>query len=115
MSSGDPFADVNAEQVEMKPSPKKKGRVFKQAAAGVSRLDTQVATGTNTGMHGQYKQANFKLRPEVVDQIDEWARRLGVNKSQLKRYLAWRGLQALEDGERPEYSGENVQRDLVEY
>lgn len=32
-----------------------------------------------------------------------------------ERYLAWRGLQALEDGERPEYSGENVQRDLVEY
>lgn len=112
----DPFADINAQDVVVRESPKSKRAKYQNptSAAPVSRLDAQRATGNNRGMHGNYKQANFKLKPEVLDEIDLWAERLGVNKSQLKRYLAWRGLQALEEGERPEYA-EVAKKDLLDY
>lgn len=116
MNEDSPFDNIDLTAVEKKapPSAKKGKDKFNRAAEGVSRQETQKATGDNAGMHGSYKQANFKLKPEVIDQIDEWAVALNCNKSQLKRYLTWRGLQALQAGERPDYSSSN-QLDLADY
>jgi hypothetical protein len=100
----DLFADVDLSQVERRQI-KGKGKFLSPGAdTPVNRAATQKATGDTAGMHGQYKQANFKLKLETLDEIDAWAEKLRCNKSQLKRYLAWRGLRALEEGERPEYS-----------
>lgn len=101
--SDDPFAGISADKPEVRTPAKKKSK-FQSAAPEISRAQTQKATGDSAGMHGFYKQANFRLKPETLDEIDQWAKELRCNKSQLKRYLAWRGLQALRDGERPEYA-----------
>lgn len=116
MSDNNPFSDVDIRSVppprELKP---KKGQYRSpDAETPVTRAAAQKATGQTAGMHGNYKQANFKLKPEVLDQIDSWSERLNVNKSQLKRYLTWRGLQALEAGERPEYT-QSAKKDLLDY
>jgi hypothetical protein len=111
----DPFSGIDTGNVPIR-EPKKSKTKYNQPTTTipVTRVDGQRATGETAGMHGQYKQANFKLKPEVIDQIDEWARQLNVNKSQLKRYLTWRGLQALNEGERPEYI-ESSKMDLRDY
>lgn len=111
--SDDLFANVDPGKVTVR-EPKKSKYTQPTTSAPITRAATQKATGDTAGMHGQYKQANFKLKPEVLDEIDVWAERLKVNKSQLKRYLAWRGLQALEEGERPEYT-ESSKMDLRDY
>lgn len=55
--------------------------------------------------HGQFRQVTLRLRPETVREIEEWATRLDVsNQAALQRYIIWRGLKALQDGERPEMS-----------
>lgn len=104
--SDDPFANISGADKEIrKPAKRKSGKPdYQKAAPDITRKQTQQATGDNAGMHGFYKQANFRLKPEVLDEIDQWAKELRCNKSQLKRYLAWRGLQALRDGERPDYA-----------
>jgi hypothetical protein len=117
MSDNNPFSSVDVNSVppprELKP---KKGGQYRNPVSEtpVTRAAAQKATGQTAGMHGNYKQANFKLKPEVLDQIDIWADRLNVNKSQLKRYLTWRGLRALEEGERPEYT-QSAKEDLLDY
>lgn len=100
--SDDPFAGISSNNPEVR-APVKKGK-FKSAAPEITRAQTQKATGDSAGMHGAYKQANFRLKPETIDEIDQWAKELRCNKSQLKRYIAWLGLQALKAGERPEYA-----------
>jgi hypothetical protein len=53
--------------------------------------------------HGQYRQVTLRLRPETVREVEEWAAQLGIsNLAALQRYIIWRGLKALQDGERPE-------------
>lgn len=113
--SDDPFSNVTQEVVVKKtPTKKSKRDMFKTAGSGVTRQDTQKATGDNKGMHGQYKQANFRLRPELLDEIEQWADDLQCNKSQLKRYIAWLGLEAMRNGARPEFANSN-RRDLIDY
>lgn len=63
------------------------------------------ASGEKDGRyHGQYRQVTLRLRPEVVRDIEEWAIKLKVDKAALQRFIVWRGVQALEAGERPETS-----------
>lgn len=94
-------------------SPKLDGKHTPSAALGgvtVAQAEKVTSRGKrgkgkkDARFHGQYRQITLRLRPEVVRDIEEWAARLDVDRTALQRFLVWRGLQALAEGERPELS-----------
>lgn len=117
---GDPFEgmesekDVESEKSETKPKriPRKKG-VFDESIKNVSRKDAAKATGKGAStMHGEYYQLTTRLPMEVVEEIREWASDLGMTQQDLQRYCFYRGLQSLNDGERPEFEEVVIRRKL---
>jgi hypothetical protein len=48
----------------------------------------------------------------VVDELREWAAQLGMTQQDLQRYCFYRGLEALDAGERPEFEEVLVHRKL---
>jgi hypothetical protein len=107
-SFDDPFANVSPSATQTKKQPKsqakaKKGQ-FDQPLSSVSRRDAYKATGTgSSAMHGSHYQLTTRLPLEIVDELREWAAKLGMTQQDLQRYCFYRGLQSLEEGELPEY------------
>lgn len=112
----DPFAGLDKEQDQ----PQKKPARTRPTAAdkfdqplAVTRRDAFRATGTGGSvMHGQLYQLTTRLPLETVDEIRQWAADLGMTQQDLQRYCFYRGLQALEEGERPEFEEVVVRRKL---
>ncbi len=114
MGFNDPFASLSDDDEKSKksrprPLPPKK---FDQPL-GITRRDVYQATGTgNSVMHGQLYQLTTRLPLDVVEEIRQWAADLGMTQQDLQRYCFYRGLQALTDGERPEFEEVVVRRKL---
>ncbi len=113
MAYDDPFADLEPEAPK-KPKPKRAGRKGKfDRPLEISRREVYKATGTGGSvMHGRQYQLTTRLPPEVVDQIRAWAADLGMTQQDLQRYCFYRGLQSLEEGERPEFEEVVVRKRL---
>lgn len=114
MSFNDPFANLDDEEEESKkprprPTPANK---FDQPLE-VTRRDVYQATGTGKSvMHGQLYQLTTRLPLDVVEEIRQWAADMGMTQQDVQRYCFYRGLQALADGERPEFEEVIVRRKL---
>ena len=113
MSYDDPFAGLEStEPKKPKPRQTRKKDRFDQPLE-VSRRDVFRATGTGGSvMHGKHYQLTTRLPLEIVDQIREWAADLGMTQQDLQRYCFYRGLQALDEGERPEFEEVVVRKKL---
>jgi hypothetical protein len=114
-SFDDPFAGLgDAEPVKKpaKPRPRKKKDPFQQPL-DVSRRDVFKATGTGGSvMHGKLYQLTTRLPLELVEELRSWAADLSMTQQDLQRYCFYRGLPALEDGERPEFEEVVVKKKL---
>jgi hypothetical protein len=116
ISFDDPFAGMES----AKPEPKKprtgQGKARKDRfdkPIQVFRRDVYKATGTgSSAMHGNHYQLTTRLPPELVDELREWATKIGMTQQDLQRYCFYRGLQALPEGERPEFEEVVVRRKL---
>lgn len=106
-SFDDPFAGVESSSPKPDKPPSGKGKPKKDKfdqPISISRREVYKATGTgSSAMHGKHYQLTTRLSLEIVDQLREWATTLGMTQQDLQRYCFYRGLQALEDGERPEF------------
>ncbi len=104
MTYDDPFAGVEpTEPRKPKSRPTRQKEKFDRPL-DVSRRDVYKATGTGGSvMHGNLYQLTTRLPLEVVERIREWAADLGMTQQDLQRYCFYRGLQALEEDERPEF------------
>ncbi len=114
MSFDDPFASIDEPPDSRKPKPRR-GRPQDKfdRPLDVSKRDVYRATGTGGSvMHGNLYQLTTRLPLEVVDQMREWAADLGMTQQDLQRYCFYRGLQALELGERPEFEEVVVRKKL---
>jgi len=118
MSFDDPFANIEPQKPKKKESRnrktsrKKKESQFDQPLS-VSRRDAYKATGTGGSvMHGEYYQLTTRLPMDVVEQVREWASDLKMTQQDLQRYCFYRGLQALVEGERPEFEEVVVRKKL---
>ena len=117
MSFDDPFSNVDPGEDEEEPKPKPRRKRSKkeqfERPVNVSRKDVYKATGTGGSvMHGNYYQLTTRIRPEVVDELRDWADRLNMTQQDLQRYCFYRGLEALEEGERPEFEEVVVKKKL---
>ena len=119
MSFDDPFSALEPEEEKEKEKKKpasrrassKKDRF--ERPIDVSRKDVYKATGTGGSvMHGNYYQLTTRIDPDVVEQLREWADRLNMTQQDLQRYCFYRGLEALEEGERPEFEEVIVKKKL---
>lgn len=112
MSFDDPFAGLEEGQEKPKrsrPTPLEK---FEQPI-DVSKRDVYKATGTGGSvMHGRLYQLTTRLPLEVVDEVRQWAADLGMTQQDVQRYCFYRGLQALGEGEQPEFEEVVVRRKL---
>ena len=113
MSYDDPFAGLDpAEPKKPQRRQTRKKERFDQPLE-VSRRDVFRATGTGGSvMHGKHYQLTTRLPLEIVDQVREWAADLGMTQQDLQRYCFYRGLQALDEGERPEFEEVVVRKKL---
>lgn len=113
MSYDDPFADVEPTEPKKPKSRRTRQKNKFDRPLDVSRRDVYKATGTGGSvMHGKLYQLTTRLPLEVVDQIREWAADLGMTQQDLQRYCFYRGLQALEENERPEFEEIVVRKKL---
>lgn len=111
MSFDDPFANIEPSKPKKPARSRKKDKFDKPLT--VSRRDAFKATGTGgSAMHGEYYQLTTRLPVETVEQVREWASDLGMTQQDLQRYCFYRGLQSLEDGERPEFEEVVVRKKL---
>lgn len=117
MPFDDPFANLDPADAKpsakpsAKPRPTPKGKFDKPLV--VSRQEAYKATGSGGSvMHGRHYQLTSRLPMEIVDQLRDWAEKLGMSQQDLQRYCFYRGLQALEDGERPEFEEVVVRKRL---
>ncbi len=115
MAFDDPFAGIESpkEKPSRLSSPRhEKGKQFEQPL-DISKRDVYKATGTGGSvMHGNYYQLTTRLQMKFVEQIKEWASALNMTQQDLQRWCFYRGLQALEEGERPEFEEVIVQNKL---
>lgn len=119
MSFEDPFANLgdatlgDEEEKSKKPRPRPTPTSKFDQPLEVTRRDVYRATGTGGSvMHGQLYQLTTRLPLDIVDEIRQWAGDLGMTQQDLQRYCFYRGLQALADGERPEFEEVVVRRKL---
>lgn len=116
MAFDDPFAGIEPaqekSQKQRSASSSKPNTQFEQPI-NVSRRDAYKATGTGgSAMHGNYYQLTTRLPLELVDYLKEWAAHLAMSQQDLQRWCFYRGLEALEAGERPEFEEVVVQKKL---
>lgn len=118
MSFDDPFSALEPEEEKEK---EKKTSTPRRATKKdrferpieVSRKDVYKATGTGGSvMHGNYYQLTTRIDPDVVEKLRDWADRLNMTQQDLQRYCFYRGLEALEEGERPEFEEVIVKKKL---
>ncbi len=104
MSFDDPFSTLQP-TLEKKEAPRSKSKKDKfDAPLVVSRREVYQATGTGqSAMHGTQYQLTTRVSFELLDLLKEWAAKLGVTQQDLQRYCFYRGIQSLEEGERPEF------------
>lgn len=118
MSFDDPFSALEPEEEKekerKKPTPRRASKKDRfERPIDVSRKDVYKATGTGGSvMHGNYYQLTTRIDPDVVEQLREWAVRLNMTQQDLQRYCFYRGLEALEEGERPEFEEVVVKKKL---
>lgn len=114
MSFDDPFAGLEEESQSQTPKRPRPTPLDKfEQPIDVSRRDVYKATGTGGSvMHGQLYQLTTRLPLEIVDEIRNWAADLGMTQQDVQRYCFYRGLQALAEGERPEFEEVVVRRKL---
>ncbi len=115
MSFDDPFAGVEEGQEKPKrPRPSRPTPLEKfEQPINVSRRDIYKATGTGgSAMHGRLYQLTTRLPLEVVDEVRRWAADLAMTQQDVQRYCFYRGLQALGEGEQPEFEEVVVRRKL---
>ena len=91
-----------------------RNRTFDDGLAGATRGQAARATGRKSVARGQYVQLTFRLPEEFLTQISRRAAELGVTQEDMKRWLVWRGLQALDEGERPAVEVEALRRVKLE-
>ncbi len=117
-SFDDPFAGLEDTGPTKKPSPTRRAKPRKaqdkfQQPLDVSRKDVYKATGTGGSvMHGKLYQLTTRLPLELVEELRSWAAGLGMTQQDLQRYCFYRGLQALEEGELPEFEEVVVRKRL---
>lgn len=113
MSFDDPFATLQSEP-EKKETPQSKSKKGKfDAPLTVSRREVYQATGTGqSAMHGTQYQLTTRVSFELLDELKEWATKLGMTQQDLQRYCFYRGIQSLEEGERPEFEDVVVTKKL---
>jgi hypothetical protein len=86
---------------------------FKNPLGDLRRTETsQVTAKGKHVMHGNYAQVTFRLAPDHAAAIDEIADREGASKADIKRWLVAFALSAYQDGARPEWSEEVIQRKI---
>lgn len=104
------------EPVTPKRGRKEKKPTYTNPVTAATRLDVVKASGNGGTSVGneKHKQLTFRVPWEWVDELEEWAERLGISKEEMKRYLVRRGLDALKAGERPKVKPVVV-RNRVEY
>lgn len=114
MSFDDPFAGMEEENQSQPPKRSRPTPLDKfEQPIDVSRRDVYKATGTGGSvMHGQLYQLTTRLPLEIVDEIRNWAADLDMTQQDVQRYCFYRGLQALTEGERPEFEEVIVRRKL---
>jgi hypothetical protein len=114
MSFNDPFANMGDEEEKSeKPRPRPTPANKFDQPLEVTRRDVYRATGTGKSvMHGQLYQLTTRLPLEVVEEIRQWAADLGMTQQDVQRYCFYRGLQALSNGERPEFEEVVIRRKL---
>lgn len=112
MSYDDPFAGVEPQQPKKASARSKKKEPYDRPI-DVTRRDAYKATGTGgSAMHGEYYQLTTRLPLDVVEQVRTWASDLKMTQQDLQRYCFYRGLQALEEGETPEFEEVIVRKKL---
>ena len=115
MGYNDPFADVEPTQPRRQQN-RHSGRRddgYDQPLDDVSRKDVAKATGTGGSvMHGTKYQLTTRIPLELLEAIREWAAFLETTQQDLQRYCFYRGLLALEEGERPEFEEVVVRKKL---
>lgn len=105
MSFDDPFANIEPANTPSKPSKPRATRKDKfDQPLTLTRRDAYKATGTGTSaVHGRFYQLTTRVPFEMMDALREWAAYLGTSQQDLQRYCFYRGMQALQQGERPEF------------
>ncbi len=108
MAFDNPFGDATDN-----PPKKKRRKRTPEFAQPLNVSPERVREATGTGRsrkHGKFMQLTFRLPEEDVKAVGEWAEFLGMSKEDVKRYIVWRGLLALEEGERPEFDVVEVKK-----
>lgn len=115
MAFKDPFANIEPPKKPQSTStPARKKGEFDSAIKGVTRREASKATGRGKStMHGKNYQLTTRVPLDLVDELRDWAAKLGMTQQDLQRYCFYRGLQALEDGERPEVEEVVVRKRLI--
>ncbi len=116
MAFKDPFANIEPPKKPKQTStaPKRKKDAFDSAIKGVTRREASKATGRGKStMHGKNYQLTTRVPLEMVDELRDWAAQLGMTQQDLQRYCFYRGLQALNEGERPEVEEVVVRKRLI--
>lgn len=84
---------------------KKRGAVqtgFSKASPQQVREQVDSAAERKSTRHGRFRQKTMRLEAGMLDEISEWADKVGLPVAQMERWLLARGMQALRNGERPE-------------
>jgi hypothetical protein len=115
-SYDDPFSDLDASEQEdeqKKPKSRPTKREDFEQPIELQRRDAARATGRGESVyHGNYYQLTTRLPEGLVDEIRRWAADLNMTQQDVQRYCFYRGLEALEEGERPEFEEVVVQKKL---
>ena len=108
MTFKDPFANIDSSKKSASGGGQRKKGEF-DAAREASR-----ATGRGkSAMHGKNYQLTTRVPMELVDELRDWAAQLGMTQQDVQRYCFYRGLQALNSGERPEVEEVVVRKRLI--
>lgn len=92
-----------------------RGRAFDDGLSGATRRQAARASGRRSATRGSYVQLTFRLPDEAVARIGRLATEAGVSQEDLKRWLVWRGLQAWDEGERPDVDAEVIRKVNVDW
>lgn len=87
---------------ELSPGQRRSQKSFKRPTDRLNRSTVQRAVQEDTTIAGNYKRKTITLPPEQIDLIDELRRQHGVGVLAMYRWLIDQGLQAYEEGARPE-------------
>ena len=114
MTFKDPFANIDSSKKPASGGGQRKKGEFDAALKSVTRREASRATGRGkSAMHGKNYQLTTRVPMELVDELRDWAAQLGMTQQDVQRYCFYRGLQALNSGERPEVEEVVVRKRLI--